>query len=157
MPVPGFVLFCARAGLNRKTRLTNHANCAAGTINNIKPGLELITTTANWQIREDRSFYVPDFLSKEDDDTDPRTYTAAKEQAAHLHKAEGLLCDAKDLVELMRAAISDEHDARAMQTDTALAVIEEKLREARRHIDEHDRHHTNLFLAYFELKDKTDG
>lgn len=52
------------------------------------------------------------------------------------------LCNAKDLVELMRAAISDEYDARAMQTDTALAVIEEKLREARLCIDEHDRHHT---------------
>ena len=96
-------------------------------------------------------------MSDENNDTDPRTYTAAKERAAHLHKAEGLLCNAKDLVELMRAAISDEHDARAMQTDTALAVIEEKLREARRHIDEHDRHHTNLFLAYFELKGKMDG
>ncbi|MEM8816800.1 MAG: hypothetical protein AAGE85_13320 [Pseudomonadota bacterium] len=135
----------------------NHANCAADFASNIKPCLQVVTTSADWQIREDRSFYVPDFLSDENDDTDPRTYTAAKKHAAHLHKAEGLLCDAKDLVELMRTAISNEHDARAMQADTALAVIEEKLREARLCIDEHDRHHTNLFLAYFELKGKTDG
>ncbi|MEM8683368.1 MAG: hypothetical protein AAGF72_08065, partial [Pseudomonadota bacterium] len=130
----------------------NHVNHATDPVSNNKRCLELVTTSADWQIREDRSFYVPDFLSDKNDDTDPRTYTAAKEHAAHLHKAEGLLCDTKDLVELMRAAISDEHDARAMQADTALAVIEEKLREARLCIDEHDRHHTNLFLAYFELK-----
>ncbi len=131
----------------------NYANRAADTGSNIKPYIALVTTTADWQIREDPSFYVPDLLSDENNDTDPRTYAAAKERAAHLHKAEGLLCDAKDLVELMRAAISNEHDARAMQTDTALGVIEEKLREARRQIDEHDRHHTNLFLAHFKLKD----
>ena len=134
----------------------NHANHTADIVSNTKPCLQFATTPADWQIREDRSFYVPDFLSDENDDFDLQTYAAAKEHAAHLHKAEGLVCQAKDLVELMRAAISDEYDARAMQADTALAVIEKKLRGAHSHINKHDRSHANLFLAYFELSNDTD-
>ena len=56
----------------------------------------------------------------------------------------------------MRAAIGDESDARAMQADTALTVIEKKLRRAHSQINKHDRCHANLFLAYFDLKGKKD-
>ena len=132
----------------------NHANLVTDTVSNINPCLGLVTTPVDWQIREDRSFYVPDVLSDKDHDTDLQTYAAAKEHAAHLHKAEGLVCQAEDLVGLMRAAISYESDARAMQADTALAAIEKKLRRAHSHINKHDRHHANLFLAYFDLKEK---
>ena len=44
-----------------------------------------------------------------------------------------------------------------MQIDTVLRVIEKKLRKAYNGIDKHDRHYRNLFLAYFDLKDKTEG
>ena len=134
----------------------NHANYAADDVSNTKTCLQLVTPPADWQIREDRSFYVPDLLSDKDYDTDLQTYAAAKEHAAHLHKAEGLVCQAEDLVGLMRAAISYESDARAMQADTALAAIEKKLRRAHRHINKHDRQHANLFLAYFEPKREAD-
>ena len=134
----------------------NHANYAADDVSNTKPCLQLVTKPATWQIREDRGFYVPDLLSDENNDNDPRAYTAATEHAAHLHSAERLVCQAEDLVGLMRAAISDESDARAMQADTALTIIEKKLRRAHSHINKHDRKHANLFLAYFELKGKAD-
>ena len=134
----------------------NHANCATDHVSNTKPCLQLIATTADWQVREDRSFYVPDLLSDENNDTDPRAYAAAMEHAAHLHSAERLVCQAEDLVGLMRAAISDESDARAMQADTALTIIEKKLCRAHSRINKHDRCHANLFLAYLELKGKSD-
>ena len=112
-------------------------------------------TRADWQVREDRSFYVPDLLSDKNHDTDREAYAAAREYAAHLQKAESLVCQAEDLVGLMRAAISYESDARAMQADTALAVIEKKLSKAHSRINKHDRRHSNLFLAYFDLRGKT--
>ena len=88
--------------------------------------------------------------------TDRQAYTATREYAVHLQKAEGLVCRAEDLVGLMRAAISYESDARAMQADAALSVIGKKLAKAHSCINRHDRRHTNLFLAYFDLKDKSD-
>lgn len=118
-----------------------------------------LRTRAVWQVREnedDQSFCVPDLLSDKDYDADRQAYSAAREYAAHLQKAEGLVCRAEDLVGLMRAAISYESDARAMQADAALSVIEKKLAKAHSCINRHDRRHTNLFLAYFDLKDKSD-
>ena len=117
-------------------------------------------TRANWQVREDeedRRFYVPDLLSDKDYDADRQAYSAAREYAVHLQKAEGLVCRAEDLVGLMRAAISYESDARAMQTDAALSVIEKKLAKAHSRINRHDRRHTNLFLAYFDLRGEMDS
>lgn len=111
---------------------------------------------ADRQVREDRSFYVPDLLSDKDYDTDPQAYAAAGDYAEHLRDAERLLCEVQDLVGLMRAAISDECDARAMQAETALTIIEKKLRKINKGVDKHDRRHTNLFLAYVDLKIKTE-
>lgn len=116
-------------------------------------------TRANWQVREneeDQRFYVPDLLSDKDYDVDRQAYSAAREYAVHLQKAEGLVCQAEDLVGLMLAAIGDECDARAMQSYAALKVIEETLRKAHRCVNKHDRRHANLFLAYFDLKNKSD-
>ncbi|MEO1016313.1 MAG: hypothetical protein AAFY56_01280 [Pseudomonadota bacterium] len=109
------------------------------------------------QVREDRSFYVPDLLSDKHYDNDPKAYVAAEDHAGHLRDAERLLCETQDLVGLMRAAIGDECDARAMQSDTALKIIEKKLRKAHSRVNKHDRRHTNLFLAYFDRKAKKDG
>ena len=114
-------------------------------------------TRAVWQVREnekDQRFDVPDLLSDKDYDADRHAYCAAREYAAHLQKAESLVCRAEDLVGLMRAAISYESDARAMQADAALSVIGKKLAKAHSRINRHDRRHTNLFLAYCELKAK---
>lgn len=42
-----------------------------------------------------------------------------------------------------------------MQTEAACNVIEKKLSKAYNRIDKHDRRHTNLFLAYVDLREKT--
>ena len=108
------------------------------------------------QVREDRAFYVPDILSEGDYGAFSKEYAAAGDHAKHLRTAERLVCQAEDLVGLMRAAISYESDARAMQADTALAILEKKLCKAHSRINKHDRRHTNLFLAYADLSGKTD-
>ena len=113
----------------------------------------------NWQVREDQDdqrFDVPDLLSDKDYDADRQAYAAAREYAVHLQKAEGLVCQAEDLVGLMLAAIGDECDARAMQSYAALKVVEKTLRKAHRCVNKHDRRHANLFLAYVDLKEKSD-
>ena len=116
-----------------------------------------IETRAVWQVREDSGYYVPDLLSDKDYDPDRQAYAAAEDHATHLRDAERLLNDALNLVGLMIAAIGDDCDSRAMQSEIALTIIEKKLRKINRRIDQHDRRHTNLFLAYCGLKDKTDG
>ena len=116
-----------------------------------------IETRPVWQVREDSGYYVPDLLSDKDYDPDRQTYGAAEDYATHLRDAERLLNDALNLVGLMLAAIGDDCDSRAMQSEIALTVIDKKLRKMHRRIDQHDRRHTNLFLAYFDLKDKASG
>ena len=73
-----------------------------------------------YQVREDKGFYIPDRLSGTEHDADPMAYAAFEDHAKQLHKAEGLLDDAWNLVQLMLAAIGDEGDDRAMQTEAGL-------------------------------------
>ena len=111
---------------------------------------------ADRQVREDKGLYIPDLLSDAEYDASPQAYAAFADHAKHLHKAEGLLDEAWNLVRLMLAALGDEGDSRAMQTEAGLKVIEKKLSKAHTRIDKHHTRYTNLFFAYFDLKDKTD-
>jgi hypothetical protein len=110
----------------------------------------------NWQVREDEEFYIPDLLSDDEYDAKPEAYSLAAEHAQHLYEAQGLVGEALNLVGMMLASLGDESDSRAMQTETGLKVIEKKLKKAYNRIDKHDRRHTNLFLAYFDLRAKSD-
>ena len=116
-----------------------------------------IEARADWQVREDGGYYVPDLLSDKSYDPDRHAYAAAEDHANHLRDAERLLNDVLNLVGLMLAAIGDDCDCRAMQSEIALTIIEKKLRKIHRRIDRHDRRHTNLFLAYCGLQAKADG
>lgn len=114
-------------------------------------------TATAWQVEEDKGFYIPDFLSDPDYDAQAEAYSIAADHAKHLHRAERLLGEALNLAGLMLVSLGDEGDRRAMQMETALTVIEKKLTKAYNRIDKHDAHHTNLFLAYFDLKGKAEG
>lgn len=108
------------------------------------------------QVREDPGFYVPDLLSDDGYELDTEAWSAADAQAKHLRKAEGCVHDAQNLSGVLRASMQDGADGRAAQADTVLRIIEKKLRKASRAIDRHGRRHSNLFLAYFELRRKAD-
>ena len=110
------------------------------------------------EVREDKARYeVPDLLSDQTYDPDPKAYVAFSEQAGDLHAVEDLLGDAWNLVGLMLTTVGEVGDARDMQTEAGLKVIEEKLRKAHARMDEHHAHYTNLFLAYCDLKAKADS
>lgn len=109
------------------------------------------------QVREDKEFYIPDFMSENPYQTRPAIYSAANEQARELREAEQHLDDALNLAGVLRAAVQGEDDSRAMQADTVLKIIEKKLSEAHNCIDRHSARHLNLFMAYFDLKDARAG
>lgn len=116
-----------------------------------------IEARAEWQVREDRGYYVPDLLSDRDYDPDRQTYAVAEDYATHLRDAERMLNDVLNLVGLMLAAIGYDCDSRAMQSEVALKIIEKKVQKTHRRINRHDRRHTNLFLAYSDLKRKLES
>ena len=116
----------------------------------------LVNTPARWQVREDKSFHIPDLLSDKQNPPDMESFSAATEHASHLAKAQALVGDARHLVRMVAEALCESGDRRAMQTEVACNVIEKKLGEAYKGIDKHHRRHTNLFLAYFDLNRKHD-
>ena len=116
-----------------------------------------IEARVDWRVCEDRGHYVPDLLSDRDYDPDRQTYAAAEDYATHLRDAEHLLNEVLNLVGLMLAAIGDDCDSRAMQSEIALKIIEKKVQKTHRRINQHDRRHTNLFLAYSDLKGKLES
>ncbi len=81
-----------------------------------------------WQLREGGGVYHAD-------------RAAAFRRAAHLRKAERLLDEARNLVALLLASLGDEADARAMQTEIALKLVEKKLNKAHTQIDRHEARH----------------
>lgn len=89
---------------------------------------------ARFHVREDQGDY----------DTD--AYDAAADHAKHLYEAQALVGDALNLAGLLLASLEDQGDARAMQVSTAVAVIEDKLKQAYHQLDEHEACHAKLFV-----------
>lgn len=102
------------------------------------------------QVQEEPPPYVPDLLSDDTYELDPDAFSAADAHARHLRRAERLLGDAQNLARVLRDSLQDAADARAMQAQTVLNIVDRKLDKACRAIDRHGRRHSNLFLAYFE-------
>lgn len=109
------------------------------------------------QVKEDRELYIPDFISENPRKARPKTYSAANDHARELREAEQNLDDALNLAGVLRAAVQGEDDSRAMQADTVLKIVENKLSEAHRGIDAHVTRHLNLFMAYCDLREAQDG
>ena len=109
------------------------------------------------QLAEEGEFYIPDLLSNEDYEPRPALYSAAEAHARRLRKAERNIGEARNLSQVLRASMCDAGDSRAMQVETVLKIVEKKLSKAHSHIDKYDASHVNLFMAYIDLKDKSDG
>jgi rubrerythrin len=67
-----------------------------------------------------------------------------------------LLDDAENLLTVLLASMEQESDSRAMQAEAVLKIVRKKLRKAHTRIDRQDARHRNLFLAYFELKARSE-
>lgn len=111
----------------------------------------------SWLVREDTGEYdIPDLLKDADYASDAELYAAANEHARDMHKAEGNLHDALNLARVLAASVSEIGDSRAVQVETVLKFVERKINKALNRLDRHDRRHTNLFFAYFDLKDRVE-
>ena len=103
-----------------------------------------------FQVNEDPPSYTPQLPTGKRDNDHPQTCSTAG-LAKHLFKAERLLDEALNLAGLMLASFDDEGDGRAMQTETALKIIEKKLSKAHTRIDRHRRNYTELCLNHLDL------
>jgi hypothetical protein len=104
------------------------------------------------QVKEDREFYIPDYLAGDPDSSRPDLYAAADDHARELRKAEKHLDDALNLTGVLRASFQEADDSRAMQADTVLKIIEGLLNKAHTCIDRHDTRFMNLFMAHFDAR-----
>ncbi len=109
------------------------------------------------QVEEEGEFYIPELLSNEDYEPRPALYFAAEAHARRLRKAECHIDEALNLSQVLRASMCDAGDSRAMQVETVLKIVEKKLSKAHFLIDKYDASHMNLFMAYIDLRDKSDG
>ena len=115
-----------------------------------------LTRRAVAQVSEEKGFYIPNVITEEGYRANPEFFSAAFGHAKNLSKAKRLLGEALDLTKLMSVALSGESRNRFVQAETACRIIEKKLGKAYERIERHDIHHSNLFLAYFDLKGRTD-
>jgi len=107
-------------------------------------------------VREEDEYYIPDFTTADPFRSRPRVYAAANEHARSLRDAGQQLDEAFNLARVLRCSVQGEDDSRAMQADTVLKIVEQKLSRARHLVDRHDAVHLNLFMAYFDLRDRLD-
>ena len=106
------------------------------------------------QLREEGEFYVPDLLSDPEYLPPLATCSAAEAYGRNMKKAERHIDEARLLSQVLRTSMGDACDARAMQVDAVLDVVDKKLRKARLRMDRHDTRYLNLFLAYTELRNR---
>ncbi len=109
------------------------------------------------EVREDKEFYIPDYLSAGPAGTRRDAWAAAEKQASDLRDAEQQLDEAMNLVAVLLGALQEAGDARAMQAETVLRVVANRLQQAHDAIDRHDTRFMNLFLAYFDLRNRARG
>lgn len=110
--------------------------------------------TAGREVREEPEYYVPELLSDRDYEPDPELINAAYAHSEGLRDAMALIDDAENLLAVLVASTEEEADSRAMQADTVLKIVRKKLNKAHTRIDRQESRHRNLFVAYFELKER---
>jgi hypothetical protein len=112
---------------------------------------------AGWQVREEEGEYdIPDPTEDENYEPDPELFDAADADTKEQREAMALLDDTENFLSVLMAAIEEDGDSRAMQAEAVLKVVRKKLKKAHTRIDRQESRHRNLFLAYFELKARSD-
>lgn len=99
-----------------------------------------------------KKYEIPEAISRErmHDEEYVACYEASWKHQKQLKKAEDEISTARDFCETLRGHLIEE------EAHTEVSVVEhiEKLiSKARDRLDRHGRGHTNLFIAYFDLKE----
>ena len=106
------------------------------------------------RVREDKGFYIPEIVAEEAFRNNPDLFSNAFGHAEDLSRARILLGEVLRQIGSMPGTHGDDH---AAPPGPACATIEKQLRKAYNRLERHDRRHTNLFLAYFDLKGRSDA
>ena len=126
----------------------NHSNIASYEINAPETQLD------SHCVREGKGFYIPEIVTAEAFRNNPEFFSNAFGHAKDLSKARRLLGEALHQIGSMTDTPGNAH---VLQTGPACRAIEKKLCKAYNRLERHDCRHTNLFLAYFDLKGRSDA
>ena len=101
-----------------------------------------------------KKYKVPESLCGKDlsDENHSAIRRAANKHGKQLSKAEGDLFVARDLAETLQSYLSETHIDECFTACSIVDLIEKRINKARTLLDSHSRRHTNLFVAYFDLK-----
>ncbi len=101
-----------------------------------------------------KKFKVPWVLSNKriDDEDYNVAFDAAQKHGKQLSKAEGDLFVARDLAETLQSYLAETHIDECFTACSIVDLIEKRINKARQRLDRHNTQHTNLFIAYFDLK-----
>ncbi len=106
-----------------------------------------------------KKFKIPWVLGSKDitDENFMAANRAADKYGKHLSKAESDLSIAIDLAATLRGFLTSEYTDdgiidESITADTVVQLIENRMRKARRRLETHSDRHSNLFVAYFDLK-----
>ena len=102
----------------------------------------------------ENNFEIPRALSRDriEDEDYNAAYDAARKHQKQLRKAESNLFVARDLTETLQGYLGETHIDECFTAGSIVDLIEKRINKARRQLDRHNTEHTNLFIAYFDLK-----
>lgn len=118
------------------------------------PAVARIHEVREDEVREDKELYIPDYVSAGPAGIRRAAWAMAEEQAFDLREVEQQLDEAMNLVAVLLGSLQEAGDARAMQAGTVLRIVANRLQQAHDAVDRHDTRFMNLFLAYFDLRDR---
>ena len=106
-----------------------------------------------------KKFKIPWVLGSKDinDENFMATNRAADKYGKHISKAESDLSIAIDLAATLRGFLTSENTYdgiidESFTANTVVQLIENRIRKARDRLEAHGGRHSNLFVAYFDLK-----
>ena len=99
-------------------------------------------------------FEIPQVLSGErtEDENYNAAYRAAHKHGKHLTKANADLIVAYDLAKTLKYSLDASHCDVGFTAATVVREIIKRLNKAFAGMDRHSTRHSNLFIAYFDLK-----
>ena len=102
-----------------------------------------------------KKYEVPESLCGKDlcDENHTAIRRAANKHGKQLSKAENDLATARDLAETLQSYLGETNIDECFTAGTIVELIEKRINKARTLLDSHSRRHTNLFVAYFDLKE----
>ena len=101
-----------------------------------------------------KKFKIPEAVSWDrsgDEDYDAACQAAYK-HSKHLRKSEGHLIIMYDLAIVLKNSLNKGDDERCETGVTVIGEIIKRLDKMRARLEEHGNRHSNLFVAYFDLK-----